>query len=815
MLLLIGALLAPQYYGEQSSAMQPSSAITWVDPDLRAAFGSVYNLAVAGMRALRVCQSSQVRPTASHSRDYTKWGGTLIVAPHLRRVPELTSKVGHFMAASNLGWPGDRLMDIDLAPDLQCAAAHSLHTSADNRRSTMHQWTAWCETLRVFSLWIHKRHAPSYATTITADTNPACMAASLDAIDYRDKDVVRLSVIGFPLTGCPIADSGAYKAIPTTPIAMVECKLQQYVMRNEQRATNWQGQVVQRTRMRALQDPAAATAIIVATQKEVDKAIVSKPFHSIGALRAELFRLTGNNLCVWVLQRFARWQDGRGDYRMIDDGRSSHTNTATVMEETIVCPSFDFALLVARVQWLNLDPQGYEPQPMHLSLLDFTGAYRYVLNAQPHLAVWPVAHPHGVTAYHFMYGHPFGLVSSVVNFNRYAEAHCAIARGYGVAVDHFFDDLMVVDFDRSGDTATAMVQAVVTGTGGGPEPGGRHGPARAPRFDPKKHKPASRVNVALGVTVDLSCVHTHGYVKFTCLDSRRHNILKLWRAARITGKMSPADALILLGKTGFALSATFGRVGRAATLCLVQRGHHDSFHGFTPAMESAYQFFSVLFGENAEGQANLPPLIISTTPSAHRPLLVYTDASYRRKRPHEDSCSSEDVHVPRMGMVVYDPTAWDAIAQLRGILLYADAVPDASVMSTFSPLKVTYIAQLEALAALTVYAAATTWRNHGIDLRDRTVNHFIDNTVAQAAFVHGYARTTDLAKLSNCLHLTAAGLNTRPFFDYVPSLANIADEPSRGIYRSLEAMHGHRVQLPIIGAQEWSAPLDRWIFDRR
>ena len=86
----------------------------------------------------------------------------------------------------------------------------------------------------------------------------------------------------------------------------------------------------------------------------------------------------------------------------------------------------------------------------------------------------------------------------------------------------------------------------------------------------------------------------------------------------------------------------------------------------------------------------------------------------------------------------------------------------------------TYIALLEGLAALSVYYTFPR------RFAGRRVMHFIDNTVAQSALVHGYARTDDLADISNGFHLMAAGLRTAAYFDYVPSTANIADLPSRG-----------------------------------
>jgi len=45
--------------------------------------------------------------------------------------------------------------------------------------------------------------------------------------------------------------------------------------------------------------------------------------------------------------------------------------------------------------------------------------------------------------------------------------------------------------------------------------------------------------------------------------------------------------------------------------------------------------------------------------------------------------------------------------------------------------------------------------------------------------VHDYARSPDLAALSNTLYLALAALKCTLFFEWVPSLANCADIPSR------------------------------------
>ena len=139
----------------------------------------------------------------------------------------------------------------------------------------------------------------------------------------------------------------------------------------------------------------------------------------------------------------------------------------------------------------------------------------------------------------------------------------------------------------------------------------------------------------------------------------------MWRAARASGRMTRAEAARLLGKTGFALTPASGRVGRAATLALVQRQHHDITQRFTDAMAHAHDFFEALLATQPDGRPRLPDLVVPLAPDETPPLLVYTDAAYSRKRHGSADQCDANPHLARLGFVVYDPTAWDAARGAR------------------------------------------------------------------------------------------------------------------------------------------------------
>ena len=64
-------------------------------------------------------------------------------------------------------------------------------------------------------------------------------------------------------------------------------------------------------------------------------------------------------------------------------------------------------------------------------------------------------------------------------------------------------------------------------------------------------------------------------------------------------------------------------------------------------------------------------------------------------------------------------------------------------------------------------------------LAGRDVIHWIDNTSAKAALVHGYSGLPDSARLAHIFHAWNMSLAARVWFEYVPSAANPGDEPSR------------------------------------
>ena len=86
---------------------------------------------------------------------------------------------------------------------------------------------------------------------------------------------------------------------------------------------------------------------------------------------------------------------------------------------------------------------------------------------------------------------------------------------------------------------------------------------------------------------------------------------------------------------------------------------------------------------------------------------------------------------------------------------------------------------------------------------NRDVIHFADNTAANGAAVNGFSPAPDIARMQYMYQLRLAELRTRTWVEYVPSRANIADDPTRDRFDRLEQLSAERIEFEF-------PPLDGW-----
>jgi len=371
------------------------------------------------------------------------------------------------------------------------------------------------------------------------------------------------------------------------------------------------------------------------------------------------------------------------------------------------------------------------------------------------------------------------MAAAVLNFNRFPKLMVAVARSlFAIAADQYFDDYMIVDFLHAGQSGQAALSFL-------------HSLAGRP-FDKTKHQGSAPRNTGLGVLIDVSSVHDDGVLVIRSKWHRCLSVLTMLREAREANFLPPGVASTIHGKLGFILAAAYGRVGKAAAQPLVQRIWHDSDYSFTPAMAHMLDFFEALLPK-------LPALAINVDPACHAdlPIIVYTDASFRASSADgsPDPVAELGYHVSVPSQDGSPPTIFHQSHQL-----------DAEALQAFSSTSRTLIMQCEIAAATWAYFSAPHI------FKSRRVIHFVDNTGALSALLHGYARKLECARMVNSFHLLAAApaLELRVYFEWVPSLANVADLPSRS--SEVGAMATYRVLFPSsVPGPSFLPPLDAWL----
>ena len=768
---------------------------------------------VARVQAAAVCAKPYSRHGPAH-RSADQPAGSLLVLPLAeRRVPVAEGFRRHLDHARHLGFPYDsRLRAAALPDDTQCAVARSLDLGAalfDARTDAASFVTAVCDRQRPASRRVAELMPPSVAR-ISRDVNTVCIAVFIDALRWLDVTLVERFVYGFPVVG-RIPDSGVYRLLnPPPSVAAFSARHDAFIST----AHVWNRRFHNRLKYRRWAAPeqrALDDAVAAKTAKELSKALVVGPYSSVAALATATraaypgSRAINGSLPVpRPMNRFAVPQ--KGDVRAIDDGKSNDANGAAYLVETVTTPSFFYPALFARAVAGASAARGSLMPPLLVSLLDLSAAYRTIPSSQPWFTTFGFYNPlSGGVEYYWLPGHNFGLGAAVVNFNRYPELVVVVARAVCfVPADHYYDDFLVPDLASGRDSAARSIESIVLAFGPGvPRP--KSAPYRAPEIDPGKTKEPADFNVVLGIGADLSAAHgDSARVVFRADPDRVQTVLGLFRAAFRRGLLYPHEAASLRGKLFFLLVAAYARVGRAATLPLVQRQYRDSTYEFTAGSE-LYQ--SLLFFEAL--LPALPPLYVPVTPRSLPPLLVYTDASFwkaGKSRPSSGAClAPHSSFRGALGAVVFDPV------DSRVYVAAADP-PWALLLSSWRTHFKTYIAELEALAAISVYSTYPAL------FAGRRVNHMIDNTVALSALVHGYSGKPELAKSVNVFYLQTVRLRANVYFDYVPSKANIADLPSRAAWPELRAelagltvAGGFPDSLVVPDVAAWHAPLHSWL----
>ena len=368
---------------------------------------------------------------------------------------------------------------------------------------------------------------------------------------------------------------------------------------------------------------------------------------------------------------------------------------------------------------------------------DMISAYRQHPVLPSHYCVTSVAFWHKLAnaiRYIILLGMPFGMSSAVINFCRTPALHIAfLRRCLSIASAAFFDDTGIVDLRASARSAQLRVQFTFGAAG--------------TKLDPEKSQTMATQRVYLGLSVNVGMASSHGVVTFDLKPGFQHGTDIIVNEAFDREKCTSGTASSLRGRFGWAASASFGRCARGGQSALLQRQYHDTVDNLTTELSHDLIFHKLL--PTIVGQRRVPILMLRRHLS-----LIYSDASYEVSEPNP----------AKLGLVCFD----QGCAKPLGL---AAIVEDSELACLLFRLQ--QITACEMLPPLYFLAS------HPDLVRGRDFLWWIDNQSSVSLLVKGAGSQSDLASIAAAVHLAAAKLSCRLWFEWVPMDSNCSDGLSR------------------------------------
>ncbi len=454
-----------------------------------------------------------------------------------------------------------------------------------------------------------------------------------------------------------------------------------------------------------------------------------------------------------------------GKKRPIDDGARNSHNEMVLYSETLDCPSPVQPAVQLRALIAALQARGIEPSKLaadaETGTEDMPDAYRFVPImpaelSQNIVAVWEPSTNRPL--FQEIYGHVFGKSAAVINFHRLRRLVTSAARRLlCLLLAFYYDDATLQDLSTARGRGQRFLRGFFRLLGR--------------TLSESKAVPLQSCADYLGLRHDVSRAMTSGVISFEPRSKLQEKISEAIQAARVAGRLSPAEASKLRGIMQFMATGVFGRVGAGGMSALVRRQYADSPPYFiTPEVAAALRYFEEVMRLPLRREARL-------WSRGRPPLIIASDGRLDASAPAS------------IATLIVDPVDGTRLALLASI--------PADLIARWGH-KEQYIAHVEQAALVMVIIGDC------YPLQGRDAFWFIDNTVTLSAMIKGTSSEPDIARAAAALHLALAARSCRMWFEFVESDSNWADEPSRELWRSkFLGQHGFQARPGYVPAWPW------------
>ena len=437
-----------------------------------------------------------------------------------------------------------------------------------------------------------------------------------------------------------------------------------------------------------------------------------------------------------LIRRFVITQS-TGKQRIIDDAAAGGQSEASTDENILgfcnaLQPAHHLAALASELE--DTGTPWPKDEGVSSGGEDWPDAYRYTPmrpeESRACVVVW--WHPQkGTPVFQVYHGLLFGLPNAVTSFNRWSKfAQALVRRLLMMLFSMYFDDATMQAWESEAHHSQSCVAELMRLLGS--------------PWSPTKTQTSSQEGDFLGLMHDVSRAE-EGVVRFWPRETLVSKVLSIISMAREVG-LSAGVASKPYGVANFIETGMYARIGRAGLWAIKDRQKETTFD-ITPSISLSFELLSDLF-------KLMPQREYLLWRGTLRRAVTASDAAYEGGRGSAGFLSVIDPGKPeetRVGKVIALP---DKLYSIWGA-------------------RITYIAQLELLAVLVALIEVA-----GL-VRGTNSIWFIDNVAALMALVKGSSNSHSLDQMAKLVHLACFAIRSVPYFEYVESKANWADEISR------------------------------------